>query len=132
MTNRRNEQITKWCKILKEKYYFHFITKLRSWCISRGLWGWNTASITIYCCCVGTIWIVTARIYTFTISYVILLLQTFLIALNECIDNKFDGDFVNSFHVVRVAIAQCWWNCCEKRLFDFLFSGGEKEEKKQK
>lgn len=55
------------------------------------------------------------------------LLRTRLEALDERLDNKLDGDFVNSLDVVGVAIAQCWWDSCEKRLFDFL----QEEQKKE-
>lgn len=48
------------------------------------------------------------------------LLQSRVIALDERLDNKFDGDFVNSFYVVGVAVAERWRNGSEKRLFDFL------------
>lgn len=48
------------------------------------------------------------------------LLRARLEALDERLDNKLDGDFVNSLDVVGVAIAQRWRDSCEKRLFDFL------------
>lgn len=92
---------------------------LRSW-VSCRLCGRITATITVYRRWVGTICIVTTRIYIFTIPYVILLLLACLVALDERLDDKLDGDFVNSFHIVGVAIAQRRCNSSKKRFLDFL------------